>query len=122
MVVNVNNVTNAFSTAPTTAVTYQQIQSIVAEDFDIMDKQVFGSLNSKVKLVMAVSQHVINAGGKRMRPLIALLCARICEDKPSQAAMHLGAITEMLHTATLAHDDVLADSGLRRGQPTATAT
>lgn len=62
MVVNVNNVTNAFSTAPTTAVTYQQIQSIVAEDFDIMDKQVFGSLNSKVKLVMAVSQHVINAG------------------------------------------------------------
>ena len=122
MVVNVNNVTNAFSTAPTTAVTYQQIQSIVAEDFDIMDKQVFGSLNSKVKLVMAVSQHVINAGGKRMRPLIALLCARICEDKPSQAAMHLGAITEMLHTATLVHDDVIDDSGMRRGKPTANAT
>ena len=122
MVVNVNNVTNAFSTAPTTAVTYQQIQSIVAEDFDIMDKQVFGSLNSKVKLVMAVSQHVINAGGKRMRPLIALLCARICEDKPSQAAMHLGAITEMLHTATVVHDDVIDDSGMRRGKPTANAT
>ena len=122
MVVNVNNVTNAFSTAPTTAVTYQQIQSIVAEDFDIMDKQVFGSLNSNVKLVMAVSQHVINAGGKRMRPLIALLCARICEDKPSQAAMHLGAITEMLHTATLVHDDVIDDSGMRRGKPTANAT
>ena len=122
MVVNVSNVTNAFSTAPTTAVTYQQIQSIVAEDFDIMDKQVFGSLNSKVKLVMAVSQHVINAGGKRMRPLIALLCARICEDKPSQAAMHLGAITEMLHTATLVHDDVIDDSGMRRGKPTANAT
>lgn len=71
---------------------------------------------------MAVSQHVINAGGKRMRPLIALLCARICEDKPSQAAMHLGAITEMLHTATLVHDDVIDDSGMRRGKPTANAT
>ena len=57
-----------------TPVTYQQIQSIIADDFEIMDKQVYGSLSSKVKLVMSVSQHVINAGGKRMRPLISLLC------------------------------------------------
>ena len=105
-----------------TPVTYQQIQSIIAQDFEIMDKQVYGSLSSKVKLVMAVSQHVINAGGKRMRPLISLLCARICDDKPSQAAMHLGAITEMLHTATLVHDDVIDESGMRRGKPTANST
>lgn len=103
-------------------ITYNQIQAIVADDFDIMDKQVFGSLNSKVKLVMAVSQHVIDAGGKRMRPLIALLCSRICDDKPSEHAMHLGAITEMLHTATLVHDDVIDSSGMRRGKPTANAT
>ena len=103
-------------------ITYTQIQAIVADDFDIMDKQVFGSLNSKVKLVMAVSQHVIDAGGKRMRPLIALLCSRICEDKPSEQAMQLGAITEMLHTATLVHDDVIDSSGMRRGKPTANAT
>lgn len=103
-------------------ITYNQIQSIVANDFDIMDKQVFGSLNSKVKLVMAVSQHVIDAGGKRMRPLIALLCSRICQDIPSKQAMHLGAITEMLHTATLVHDDVIDSSGMRRGKPTANAT
>lgn len=103
-------------------ITYAQIQSIVADDFAIMDKQVFGSLNSKVQLVMAVSQHVINAGGKRMRPLISLLCSRICEDKPFEPAMHLGAITEMLHTATLVHDDVIDSSGLRRGKPTANAT
>lgn len=103
-------------------VSYAQIQSIVADDFVIMDKQVFGSLNSKVQLVMAVSQHVINAGGKRMRPLISLLCSRICEDKPFEQAMHLGAITEMLHTATLVHDDVIDSSGMRRGKPTANAT
>lgn len=103
-------------------VTYSQIQSIVADDFAIMDKQVFGSLNSKVQLVMAVSQHVINAGGKRMRPLISLLCSRICEDKQFEPAMHLGAITEMLHTATLVHDDVIDSSGMRRGKPTANAT
>lgn len=103
-------------------ITYAQIQSIVADDFDIMDKQVFGSLNSKVKLVMAVSQHVIDAGGKRMRPLIALLCSRICDDRPDERTMQLGAITEMLHTATLVHDDVIDASGMRRGKPTANAT
>lgn len=104
------------------SISYAQIQSIVADDFTIMDKQVFGSLNSKVKLVIAVSQHVINAGGKRMRPLISLLCSRICEDRQFEPAMHLGAITEMLHTATLVHDDVIDSSGMRRGKPTANAT
>ncbi len=101
---------------------YTDIQSIVAHDFDIMDEQVFGSLNSKVQLVMSVSKHVIDAGGKRMRPLITLLCARMFNDAPSEQAMHLAAITEMLHTATLVHDDVIDESGQRRGKPTANAT
>lgn len=114
--------TSLFPDNQTSSIHYHDIQSIVAEDFAIMDKQVFGSLNSKVQLVMAVSQHVIGAGGKRMRPLISLLCSRICEDKQFKPAMHLGAITEMLHTATLVHDDVIDSSGLRRGKPTANAT
>lgn len=129
-----NSLSNAAATSTTPLMTststpshadipsYADIQSIVADDFDIMDKQVFGSLNSKVKLVMSVSQHVINAGGKRMRPLITLLCARMFNDEPSQQAMHLAAITEMLHTATLVHDDVIDESGQRRGKPTANAT
>ncbi|WP_201615875.1 polyprenyl synthetase family protein [Psychrobacter urativorans] len=87
-----------------------------------MDKQVFGSLDSKVQLVMSVSQHVINAGGKRMRPLITLLCSRMFNDNPSEQSMHLAAITEMLHTATLVHDDVIDESNQRRGKPTANAT
>lgn len=112
---------NSPSTLQST-LTYADIQNIVADDFEIMDKQVFGSLNSKVKLVMSVSQHVIDAGGKRMRPLITLLCARMFDDAPSKQAMHLAAITEMLHTATLVHDDVIDESGQRRGKPTANAT
>ena len=107
---------------PQSTLNYADIQNIVADDFEIMDKQVFGSLNSKVQLVMSVSQHVINAGGKRMRPLITLLCARMLDDAPSQQAIHLAAITEMLHTATLVHDDVIDESGQRRGKPTANAT
>ncbi len=101
---------------------YADIQAIVADDFAIMDKQVFGSLNSKVRLIMQVSKHVIDAGGKRMRPLITLLTARMLEDTQSEQAMELAAITEMLHTATLVHDDVIDESGLRRGRPTANAT
>ena len=101
---------------------YADIQAIVADDFAIMDKQVFGSLNSKVRLIMQVSKHVIDAGGKRMRPLITLLTARMLNDEQSTQAMELAAITEMLHTATLVHDDVIDESGLRRGRPTANAT
>lgn len=102
--------------------TYADILAIVADDFAIMDKQVFGSLNSKVQLIMKVSEHVINAGGKRMRPLITLLTARMLADRQSTQAMELAAITEMLHTATLVHDDVIDSSGMRRGRPTANAT
>lgn len=102
--------------------TYADILKIVAEDFAIMDKRVFGSLNSKVQLIMKVSEHVINAGGKRMRPLMTLLVSRMLSDAPNTQAMELAAITEMLHTATLVHDDVIDQSGMRRGRPTANAT
>lgn len=102
--------------------TYHDILSVVADDFAVMDKQVFGSLNSKVQLIMKVSDHVINAGGKRMRPLMTLLVSRMIDDVPSDKANELAAITEMLHTATLVHDDVIDESGMRRGRPTANAT
>ena len=111
-----NSLSNAAATSTTPLMTststpshadipsYADIQAIVADDFDIMDKQVFGSLNSKVKLVMSVSQHVINAGGKRMRPLITLLCARMFDDNPSEKAMHLAAITAVSYTHLRAHE------------------
>lgn len=105
-----------------TTPTYSEILSVVADDFAVMDKQVFGSLNSKVQLIMKVSDHVINAGGKRMRPLMTLLISRMIKDEQYQPSLELGAITEMLHTATLVHDDVIDQSGMRRGRPTANAT
>lgn len=101
---------------------YSDILAIVADDFAMMDKQVFGQLNSKVQLIMKVSEHVINAGGKRMRPLMTLLTARMLNDRADSRAMKLAAITEMLHTATLVHDDVIDSSDMRRGRPTANAT
>lgn len=101
---------------------YQDILAIVGDDFASMDAQVFGSLNSKVRLIMKVSHHVMGAGGKRMRPLMTLLVSRMIADKSDRRAMELAAITEMLHTATLVHDDVIDESLMRRGKPTANAT
>lgn len=101
------------------------IMAVVADDFAAMDHFIHTGINSKVPLVMSVSQHVVEAGGKRMRPLMCLLAARACQ--PMQRAepektLRLAAIIEMLHTATLVHDDVVDESGLRRGRPTANAT
>lgn len=94
----------------------------VATDFAAMDTLINEGISSKVALVMAVSKHVVEAGGKRMRPIMCLLAARICEESNLVNAQKLAAIIEMLHTATLVHDDVVDESGLRRGRPTANAT
>lgn len=107
----------------------RDILAPVADDFAAMDHFIQTGINSKVPLVMTVSQHVVEAGGKRMRPLMCLLAARAClpqqqtQDTDLQQLMiRLAAIIEMLHTATLVHDDVVDESGLRRGRPTANAT
>ena len=102
----------------------QDILAPVATDFTAMDTFINEGITSKVALVMAVSKHVVEAGGKRMRPIMCLLAAKACgaTDTQMEPYRKLAAIIEMLHTATLVHDDVVDESGLRRGRPTANAT
>ncbi len=100
----------------------QDILAPVAQDFAAMDTFINEGITSKVALVMAVSKHVVEAGGKRMRPIMCLLAAKACGVTDLEAHRRLAAIIEMLHTATLVHDDVVDESGLRRGRPTANAT
>lgn len=107
---------------------FNSILQPVADDFTAMDHFIQTGINSKVPLVLSVSRYVVEAGGKRMRPLMSLLAARACgfagDGNPLHVDQHLkfAAIIEMLHTATLVHDDVVDESGLRRGRPTANAT
>ncbi len=106
---------------------FNSIVHPVAPDFAAMDHFIKTGINSKVPLVLQVSSYVVEAGGKRMRPLMALLAARACGFATSNPAhtnqnLKFAAIIEMLHTATLVHDDVVDESGLRRGRPTANAT
>lgn len=100
----------------------QDILAPVAHDFAAMDTFINEGITSKIALVMAVSKHVVEAGGKRMRPIMCLLAAKACGTENLNQHVKLAAIIEMLHTATLVHDDVVDESGLRRGRPTANAT
>ena len=92
----------------------------VANDFTAVDQLIIGSLSSRVPLVEEISGYLIEAGGKRLRPLLVLLAANACNYKASKH-INLAAIIEFLHTAMLLHDDVVDESDLRRGRKTVNA-
>lgn len=87
-------------------------------DMQAVDQVVHQRLSSEVALVNQLSHYIVNSGGKRLRPLLAVLSAKAFN---YQGDMHylLAAIIEFIHTATLLHDDVVDESGLRRGSETA---
>jgi octaprenyl-diphosphate synthase len=84
-------------------------------------------LDSKIWLIRQISEYLIASGGKRLRPIIHLLCAQACGVDQKSEQQHddiytLAAVLELIHTATLLHDDVVDHSDLRRGKATANAT
>jgi len=96
----------------------QRIREPVAEDLRGIDRVIVERLASDVVLVNQVSQYIIGAGGKRLRPLSVVLAARACGYQGDQHRI-AAAIIEFIHTATLLHDDVVDGSDLRRGRETA---
>jgi len=94
------------------------IQQIVSDDFDALNQNVVKQLHSEVPLIENIGQYLIDAGGKRIRPLLVLLCSRALNYQGNQH-INLATVIEFLHTATLLHDDVVDMSEMRRGQPTA---
>jgi octaprenyl-diphosphate synthase len=95
--------------------------SIVEQDMRQVDQVIAQRLGSDVPLVGRVSHYIINAGGKRLRPTLLLLCCGALGYKGDQR-FNMAAVVEFIHTATLLHDDVVDDSMLRRGNATANAT
>jgi octaprenyl-diphosphate synthase len=95
-------------------------KELVAADLDAVNRLILDRLQSEVTLIPDLARHLIAAGGKRVRPMLTLLSARLCG---YQGTAHVGLATavEFIHTATLLHDDVVDDSGLRRGAATANA-
>lgn len=94
------------------------IQSLIAEDMRAVDGVIERSLRSEVALINTIGEHIINSGGKRLRPALVLLASGLFA--PISAQQHtLAAIVEFIHTATLLHDDVVDESAMRRGKSTA---
>lgn len=94
--------------------------ALIAGDMQAMDAVITRRLSSDVPLVSEVSQYIIAAGGKRLRPaLLLLMCGAL--DYRGEQRFNLAAVVEFIHTATLLHDDVVDESTLRRGRATANA-
>lgn len=99
---------------------FKSIYSVVADDFEAVNRFITEHLDSSVPLVREVGEYIVSSGGKRLRPLVAVLSARAC-GYPGDRHVDVAAIIEFLHTATLLHDDVVDESSLRRGRPTVNA-
>jgi len=92
--------------------------ALIADDMSAMDSVIGHRLQSDVPLVAQVSQYIIAAGGKRLRPaLVLLMCGAL--GYRGEQRLNLAAVVEFIHTATLLHDDVVDESTLRRGRSTA---
>jgi len=95
-----------------------EIMDLTDADRHAMDQLIRARLSSDVLLVNQIAEYIINAGGKRLRPLVHLLAARACGYR-GRSHIQLAAVIEFIHTATLLHDDVVDGSERRRGQRTA---
>lgn len=92
--------------------------ALVADDLAGAERRLHALLESSITVIPAIVSHLALAGGKRFRPLLTLLCARAAGlQDPTRVTV--AAVGELLHTATLLHDDVVDDGGFRRGRPAA---
>ncbi len=98
--------------------TLSDIRTLMADDIKHNNQCIITSLSSDVALINQISQYIIQSGGKRLRPLLVMLCARALSYK-GESHHKAAAIIEFIHTATLLHDDVVDESALRRGEKTA---
>src|SRR3990167_10291576 len=96
----------------------KSIRSLVQSDLEAADHFISTELKSEIHLINQLIEYILQSGGKRIRPLLVLLAARAF-NHDKQQHIDLAAAIELIHTATLLHDDVVDSSTLRRGHETA---
>jgi len=99
---------------------FPTISTVVKAEFLEVDHIIYQELGSNVPFIYEVGHYITKSGGKRLRPLVTLLSALAC-GYSGKDHLKVAAITELLHTATLLHDDVVDGSDLRRGKATVNA-
>lgn len=96
----------------------QDVIQLLGRDWDAMVKLVHTTLHSEVELLNATNRSIISHSGKQLRPMMCLLMARACSGSSNTDSVKFAAASEILHNATLIHDDVADESDERRGRPT----
>ncbi|WP_029832843.1 octaprenyl diphosphate synthase [Vibrio parahaemolyticus] len=99
---------------------FKTIQALTADDMAKVNETIQAQLNSDVSLINQLGFYIVSGGGKRLRPLLAILSARALGYQGTGHTM-AAAFIEFIHTATLLHDDVVDESDMRRGKATANA-
>ncbi|MCK4535848.1 MAG: polyprenyl synthetase family protein [Desulfuromonadales bacterium] len=97
-----------------------RVLNLLADDIQLVEAQFRKDLDSRVPLIRKVGEYVLSSGGKRIRPMLLLLSARLV-GYTGDAHVGLASVVEFIHTATLLHDDVVDSAVLRRGQDSANA-
>jgi octaprenyl-diphosphate synthase len=98
----------------------ERVTALVGDDLAEVEAEIRDALVSPVPLIQEMGGYIAGAGGKRLRPILLLLAARLA-DYRGPRAIRLACVVELLHTATLIHDDVVDQAPLRRGHPSANA-
>jgi octaprenyl-diphosphate synthase len=96
----------------------QPLLEIVADDMQAVNRLILDKAVSDVELIPKLAHHLIDSGGKRLRPMLTIASAKAC-GYPGSGHIKLAAAVEFMHTATLLHDDVVDDSDFRRGKKAA---
>lgn len=100
---------------------FKNIISALSSDLKKVDDVILDFSKGKSPLIQEIANHLISSGGKRIRPVIVILAAKLCGSTNNQSYTNLAAAVEMIHTATLLHDDVVDNSAVRRGKKTSNA-
>jgi octaprenyl-diphosphate synthase len=98
--------------------TPQEIYQLVTPELALVEEELRGFTRSEIKPISEIGEYLLNAGGKRLRPTLLLLTAKML-GPVSPSSIRLAAVVEFIHNATLVHDDVIDDADTRRGQPSA---
>ncbi|MDE1162523.1 MAG: polyprenyl synthetase family protein [Acidobacteriaceae bacterium] len=101
--------------------TSAEVLDLLRDDLLAVEQEFTTQSQSPVRVVTDIAEYLIAGGGKRIRPLLLLLAAKAL-GCTSESRIRLGAVVEMLHTATLVHDDIIDDASTRRGRPSSNTT
>lgn len=99
------------------AMDFSDILSIVSSDIEEVERELEANIQSPVPLVYEISKYLLGSGGKRLRPAVLLLACGACGRLEGKERIYAASALELIHTATLLHDDVVDEAKLRRGKP-----